>query len=67
MAYGYTAQNRTARELELATDDAVGLIADLEEKVTELEAEADTLKGQLESAEEDIRALEDDLDKAKNA
>ncbi len=59
MAYGYTAQNRKARELETATTDAVDLIADLE-------AEVEGLKGQVECAEEDIRVLESGLDKAKN-
>ena len=58
MAYGYTVQNRTARELETATTDAVDLIADLEAKVTDLEAEVEDLKVQVESAEEDVLALE---------
>ncbi|KKN49298.1 hypothetical protein LCGC14_0643970 [marine sediment metagenome] len=66
MAYGYTAQNITARELETATTNAVDLIADLEEKVAELETEVEDLKGQVEGAEEDTRVLESDLDKAKN-
>ncbi len=65
MPYG-TPQNIIARDLELATDDAVTLIADHEEKVTDLEAEVEDLKGQGEGAEEDIRVLESDLDKAKN-
>ena len=63
MAYGYTAQNITARELETATTNAVDLIADLEEKVTELETEVDNLRGDVESAEEDNRALQDEIDR----
>ena len=63
MAYGYTAQNITARELETATTNAVDLIADLEEKVTELETKVESLTDQLASAEEDNSALTTELDK----
>jgi len=62
MTYGRQ-QNRTARELESATTDAVNLIEDLEEKVAELETEVDNLRGDVESAEEDNRALTTELDK----
>ena len=67
MAYGYgTPQNIIARDLEVAAADAVTIIADFEEKVTDLEGQVDILGGQLADAEEDIRVLESDLDKAKN-
>ncbi len=48
MVHGYTVQNRTVRELETATTDAVDLIADLEAKVTELETEVESLRGDIE-------------------
>ena len=52
-------QNRTARELEDATTDAVNLIEELEDKVAELEAE-------VESLEEDNRALMTEVDRLED-
>ena len=66
MAYGYTAQNRTARELETATTDAVNLIEELEEKVGSLETKVEHLTGLVDSAEEDVRALEEDIDRMRD-
>lgn len=65
MVYGVR-QSRVARELDTAASDAVDLIAELEEKVTDLETALEDKSGELESAEEDIRALENDLDRLKD-
>ena len=61
MAYGYTAQNITARELETATTNAVDLIADLEEKVTELETKVESLKEDNRALMTEVDTLEDDI------